>query len=31
MQGTPYASSVTNVWAQCYTDIQKCDLHFALG
>lgn len=31
MQGTDYESSISKVWAQCHTDIQKCDFHFAIA
>ena len=31
VQGTPFADSISDVWAECNTEVQKCDVHFALG
>lgn len=30
-QGTKYNATVTNVWADCSPEVEKCDVHFALG
>ncbi|KAL4854197.1 hypothetical protein ACK3TF_005042 [Chlorella vulgaris] len=30
-EGTDYAGTVDGVWAQCYADVKKCDVHFALA
>ncbi|KAL4459104.1 hypothetical protein ABPG75_013969 [Micractinium tetrahymenae] len=30
-EGTDYETTISRVWAQCHTDIQKCDFHFAIA
>lgn len=30
-EGTEFEGSVDKVWMQCFTDVQKCDVHFSLG
>lgn len=30
-EGTQWQDTITDVWAQCNTDVQKCDVGLSLG